>query len=252
MSQTSSSPGEIGFSIGRIPVVIQPWFWLIAVMLGLDFARGPGGGVDPVRMLAWVAIVLISILIHELGHANMARLFGFSPAITLHGMGGLTSYDPRTFGPEGVRPRVRIPIILAGPGAGFLLAALIYLALLVSGHHPRVVLAGPIPQVYFTDLRPAIFDFFVDGLLFVNIAWGLFNLLPIYPLDGGQLARIVSVLISPREGLRASLILSIVAAVALALLSWQRSHDMWMTILFGYFAYMNFTELQIRSQRSLW
>ena len=50
-------------------------------------------------------------------------------------------------------------------------------------------------------------------MLYVNIFWGLVNLLPVYPLDGGQIARELLELASPADGVRQSLWLSVIAAV---------------------------------------
>ena len=64
------------------PVRIEGTFFLMAAILGQG---RPGGFV-----LAWIAVVFISILAHELGHAFAFRAFGDTPRITLHTLGGLT------------------------------------------------------------------------------------------------------------------------------------------------------------------
>ena len=56
----------------------------------------------------------------------------------------------------------------------------------------------------------------IADLLHVNILWGLVNLLPIYPLDGGQIARELFTLGNPRAGIIQSLQLSAGAAVLVA------------------------------------
>ena len=69
-------------------------------------------------MLCWVVAVFLSVLVHEMGHALAIRALGVQPWITLYGMGGLTSH-------RGGRlpPKTQILVSLAGPAAGFALAA---------------------------------------------------------------------------------------------------------------------------------
>ena len=69
-------------------------------------------------VLIWIGCVFVSILVHEFGHGLMAKRFRGSPSIVLYGMGGLCySQGERTQGE-------RLAVILAGPGAGFILCAL--------------------------------------------------------------------------------------------------------------------------------
>jgi Zn-dependent protease len=77
----------------------------------------------------------------------------------------------------------------------------------------------------------------------VNIAWGLLNLLPVYPLDGGQISRELFTLSNPRAGIVWSLQLSIVVAGLLAayFLMNQRFYT---GLMFGYLAYANVQTLQ--------
>ncbi len=80
------APKRSHFSLGGIPVRVEPAFFIIIAILGYNPYRPSVPGV-----LWWVAIAFVSILVHELGHAVAFRLYGVRPSITLHGMGGLTS-----------------------------------------------------------------------------------------------------------------------------------------------------------------
>jgi Zn-dependent protease len=161
----------IRFRLGKIPVQIAPSFLLVAVVFGLSGMVGdnPDFVADlklraPI-LVAWVVIVFVSVLLHELGHATMGLAFGLEPRIELHGMGGTTSWSS-------ARPLStgrRILISLAGPGAGFVLAAIVYFAL-----GPGVFPPTPLGT------------FAYQNLLFVNFVWGLANLVPMLPLDGGN------------------------------------------------------------------
>lgn len=149
----------LSFRLGKIPVRIAPSFLMMAVVMGL---YGIG---RPATVVAWVAIVFVSVLLHELGHAGLGLAFGLEPRIDLHGLGGTTSWS----GGKPVSRARRILISFAGPGAGFVLGAVVYFGLGRSVFPP-------------TPLG----DFAYDNLLFVNVGWGVANLLPMLPLDGGN------------------------------------------------------------------
>lgn len=117
------------------------------------------------RLNFWYSIeyavgIVLTILVHELGHALTAKRYGMTGlSITLHGFGGFaTSSGYRT-------PRQQLIIVLAGPGADFALG-LILLCLCRLGQGPQ-----------FTML-------WLLGV--VNIEIGFLNLIPILPWDGGQ------------------------------------------------------------------
>ena len=88
------------------------------------------------------------------------------------------------------------------------------------------------------------FNELIFDLLYINIFWGLVNLLPIYPLDGGQIAHEVLSVVNPRDGLRQSLWLSVIVAAGLAVLAGTRLQDKFLAIFFGYFAYTSYMTLQ--------
>ena len=106
------------FSLFGIPVRIGLGFWLMTFFFGFRSDRPLGAGLR--AAIAWTAIVFVSILLHELGHALAARRFGARPSIKLHAFGGLTY--------TGVHlSRLRqIVISLAGPFMGFAFGALIF------------------------------------------------------------------------------------------------------------------------------
>jgi Zn-dependent protease len=238
LSEPVPTAYDLNFRLLGIPVRISPWFWLAGLLLG---ARSSG----PVSLLLWVAALLASILVHELGHAVVIRSFGFRPWITLYGFGGLTSYDPRPVyrSPES-ETWGRVAISLAGPVAGLLLAALLWLGLVAAGHRPDIVFGPPLhltPWVRLPNLRLAEF---LNYIFFISVAWGLVNLLPVYPLDGGQIAREIALRFYPGDGLRYSLVLSLVVGIAMALIALQQWHDGYVAVLFGLLAYFNFVSLR--------
>jgi membrane-associated protease RseP (regulator of RpoE activity) len=76
----------------------------------------------------------------------------------------------------------------------------------------------------------------------VNIIWGLINLLPIYPLDGGQIARELFTLGNPRKGIIQSLQLSTGAAALVAVYALSQ-REIFLCIMFGILAYGSYQTL---------
>jgi len=231
---------DLNFSVLGIPVRIHPMFWLVAVVLGASSNKAR-------VILVWVAAFLVSILCHEFGHAMVQRAYGARPWITLYGLGGLASYHPSELRRSRHSPTVQqILISLAGPGAGFVLAAAIIGLLVVSGHPIEVRVGAP----YGIDVRPegivgsTLLTYLIDFILFISIIWGLINLMPVYPLDGGHIAREIFLAVNPRDGIRQSLWLSAIAAVALAIIGALEWGSFFMALLFGYLAFTSYTTLR--------
>ena len=112
MLGTSTTPYDLRFRFLDIPVRIHPLFWLMAAVLGFQENNIPA-------VLIWIGCVLVSILVHEYGHGLMAKHFHGSPSIVLYGLGGLcSSQEERT-------PGQRLAVLFAGPGAGFILCAVV-------------------------------------------------------------------------------------------------------------------------------
>ncbi len=232
------SRGDLIFTLFGFPVRIHPMFWLVTAVMGRSM--------DLKQVVAWVLAVFVAILVHELGHASVMRSFGFRPWITLYGFGGLTSRSGGGF----YRSRresslAQVMICLAGPGAGFLLAFVVASLLSITGHRVSVEwLAGFFPFVEILDLVGSLLlTHFIDSLLQVSVFWGAINLLPIYPLDGGQVAREIIMRLNWREGLRLSLVISLVAAGAMALVSFFKFGSAFMGIFFLYLAVISYMSL---------
>jgi len=105
------------------------------------------------------------------------------------------------------------------------------------------------PVYYIENGKPALVDLVIWDLLFANIAWGLVNLLPVYPLDGGQIARELFTLGNPRAGVIQSLQLSAGVAVLVALYAISKG-SIYTCAMFGILAYNNFQTL--RMYRNHW
>jgi len=184
-------------------------------------------------------VVFVSILVHELGHALAARAHGWEPRITLHGFGGLASYRPTYRS-----PRAQILITAAGPAAGFALAALVAALIAASGHRVEFGWPHSIMPLRYEGYDSERLNLLISDLLIINIFWGLMNLLPIYPLDGGQIAQEVLQLANPQDGLRQSLWLSVIVAALAAIVAFMRLHDQFLALFFVYMAYVSYSTLQ--------
>jgi stage IV sporulation protein FB len=196
----------LSFSLLGIPVRVRWSFLLMAAVLGFV------GDQAPVFIVAWVAIVFVSILIHELGHALTARSMGAGVEIELNGLGGLTrwSVPPDVFGPGR-----RALVAGAGSAVGVLFGGLIWLVASQFGPYSGLAL------------------FAINNLIFVNLFWGLLNWVPIRPLDGGHLLESLLEKVVPR---RADTIARIVfIATAAAALAWALNEQrIFIVILAGW------------------
>jgi Zn-dependent protease len=202
------------FSLFGIPVEIQMSFWLIAVLLDIDtLLRGQ----HKFLILVWVAVVFFSIMLHELGHSLAMMRHGMRPEITLHMLGGLTS----SHGMNSLTRRQRIFVSFAGPLAGFCLAALVFLATLVA---PSLV--APLPEG--ASKASLVVQAAVLQLLWVNFGWGIINLIPVLPLDGGHILE--DILGPTRSRITATLSLIAGSTVALYCLS---TKQLWIAFIFG-------------------
>ncbi|MET0647071.1 MAG: site-2 protease family protein, partial [Pyrinomonadaceae bacterium] len=211
-----------------IPVKVEGSFFVLAFFLA------SGRLSQPAYMVEWLLVVFVSVLLHEFGHALAGRAFGLAPEITLYSMGGVTSWR------EGVElsPARHVAVCLAGPGAGFFFGGLVYLA------RPLFVAAG----------SPALAQAAFYDLLWANFGWGLFNLLPILPMDGGQALLGVERGVFKRERQLLTPVVSLVAAVAITV--WAFSHQFfWAGFLGAWFGVSNgrtlFAWWQMRRERHL-
>jgi Zn-dependent protease len=218
----------LSFRLGKIPVRVAPSFFVMALIFGAYGLLTPGGtGLS--LMLAWVVIVFASVLLHELGHATTGMLFGLEPRIELHGMGGTTSWAASR--PLSV-PR-RILVSLAGPGAGFVVAAIVR-----YGLGRRV----------FPDTLLGAYAY--ENLLYVNFYWGVANLAPMLPLDGGQVMTQVLNALTGGRGERPARYVSIaVAAIAAPTAFVLLSGSVWAALLCVSFIGVNVSALRDLTSR---
>jgi len=223
-------------------------FWLVGVLLGL---RSP----TPVALLTWIAAVFVSILVHELGHAAVMRTHGYRPSITLYALGGLASYGPTGSGSRrSGGAAAQIAICAAGPAAGFALAGILLFVLTLAEINVVVQFGLPmLVEIEVTEIVwTAALSRFINDVFFICVFWGIVNLLPIYPLDGGQIARELLTMVNRAEATRWSLMISFITAGLVAVAALVQWDDTFAAIFFGYLAYVSYTTLAFYSGHGRW
>ncbi|HEX7261381.1 MAG TPA: site-2 protease family protein, partial [Luteolibacter sp.] len=203
------------FSIFGIPVEVQPFFWVTLVILG--GAIGADTATEIFQLVLFVMAGFISILVHELGHALTARSFGAATSITLQAFGGFAAY-------AGVSMNrwQRFLITAAGPAIQI---ALGFAVLLLLRNLPELSNHG----VYFLHV-----------LMVISFFWAILNLLPVVPLDGGQM---LDAALGP-ERIKITLWVTIVVAITVGagMFLWDR--DPIFPIFLGMFAWQAYQALQ--------
>jgi len=174
----------------NIPITIQPAFYIVALLLGFLNTFSLFG------TACWFAIIFVSILVHEYGHALTAVAFGQKARIELMGWGGLT----HRWGTE-LRPWKDFIIVLNGPLAGLTLA---FFCMFIYQY------INPQTQPLLSEL--------LQISVFINIFWTILNLLPIQPMDGGKLLLIFLEGIWGLRGAKIAFFISMILAVGFAFL----------------------------------
>ncbi len=199
------------FRLFGYPVTVEWTFWVLSLLLGMSFMRMPGRA-GAILTLMWVSVVFVSIIWHELGHALARKRFRAPYSeIKLYSFGGLCS------GPGRFTRWESFFISAAGPITSLLLGAIAF----GLGFAP--------------GLSTFYGKFLISMLLMTNIYWAILNILPIYPLDGGQMFAAIMANKSQRIVYQVGMF----TAVAVAIFSLMRG-NLFGTLLFGSLAYSNF------------
>lgn len=163
-----------------------------------------------------VIIVLLSILVHELAHAWTAIKKGwYVSEVSVNMIGGYAAMDPN------IPSKHTIPIIAAGPISNLVIAGLSFLILGVDNSLGQ-------------------------NILFINLLLSLFNLLPVFPMDGGRLVKEFLLLKMKRNRKLATQIAAMVSFMtSLGLVVFSISQSMWILLIFSvYFTWLSFSDLK--------
>ncbi len=166
-----------GFRVFGVPIRFHFTFVLLLVFL---IFVGVGGKQSGATTALYVVALFGSVLVHEICHALVAKLYGLQThEIVMFPIGGVSRLEKQPKGKQ------ELFIALAGPGINLIIG----LALLAAQRDflPLEKLAVP------TDAN------LVERIALGNLLLGLFNLLPAYPMDGGRILRSIIALRKPED-----------------------------------------------------
>ncbi|MGE3821950.1 MAG: site-2 protease family protein [Isosphaeraceae bacterium] len=216
---------DLRFRLFGVAVRVNPWFWLVMLMIA--------GRREELRdTLIFVGCAFVSILVHEFGHGLSGRFLGHEPnEIVLYGFGGYCSFLSWPW-----KAWRQIVILFCGPAAGFLLLGLVILGVELAARNDSAAeaLRSPVAMVIFFDLA------------WINLVWGILNLFPIWPLDGGRITEVLLTSWTPDNGKRWTHVISLLTAGTLSL--WRFTSGDLSGIWFALFAIMNYQVLQAMHQ----
>jgi len=202
------------FNLFGIPITVEPWFWLTMAFIGNGMSANSTQ--DFLNLALFIMAGFISILIHEMGHALTIRKFGLPTQVTLSAFGGYATH------PTGVLSRKKSFLVTAAGPALQISFGVIVWALAKNMTYPSLQI-----------------DHFVYWLWKVSLIWAIFNCLPIFPLDGGQM---LASILGPRraKGLH---ITGITCAVIIGLIGFKFGQPV-IAMFMGLFAWQNYQMLQ--------
>lgn len=186
-----------------IDLYVHPTFWILPLFVLL---RGVTSGMTMAGIsfdICFVFAVFACVILHEIGHALQARVYGIGTRhITLYPVGGVAMLERM---PE--KPWREIAIALAGPAVNLGIALALFLGLLAGGFlfNPDInsIAANPVIE-------------FVVAVMFANVFLLVFNLLPAFPMDGGRVLRAILATRMPRlQATAAAVRVGTVVAIAL-------------------------------------
>jgi Zn-dependent protease len=164
-----------------IPLYLHPTFLLLPAWV--FFASWGEGLFFSLFVMAVALATLVCLVLHELGHALMARAFGIGTRdITLYPIGGVARLERMS-----EQPAEEIAIALAGPAVNLVIALLLLVPFFLSVQLGLLGSGQPVLGEGFGRLAAK----FSAWLMGMNVVLLLFNLLPIFPMDGGRVFRAI-------------------------------------------------------------
>jgi Zn-dependent protease/predicted transcriptional regulator len=156
--------------IAGIDVYVHATFLILLSWVGMSYYVQRFSVADAWSGVVFIVALFGIVILHELGHALMARRFGIRTRdITLLPIGGMARLERM---PDD--PKQELLVALAGPAVNVVLAAVLYVVL--------------VPATTLTDVHLAGGKF-LTNLMWVNVMLAGFNLIPAFPMDGGRVLR---------------------------------------------------------------
>ena len=189
----------IRFKAFKTPLTLNWTFLLLIVFIGFLEGR------TLAYRLMFAAVVLVGIVWHEAGHAIAFAMIGRRSRIVVHGLGGFTI-------PEDQRELTDVQAIgvsLAGPLSG-MVVGLVALWLQIRG-------VGQQTEWSY---------YLISDLILVNLGWGIINLIPVIPLDGGHvMERLVRIAV-PRLKATLPYVISMLVVIPAAVFAWRGEYKL--------------------------
>lgn len=204
------------FTMFGFPIGIHFSFLLLIVLL-ID------SGLSGTAMVLWAVAILLSVVLHELGHAATVRRFGgHVEGITIYALGGATVWRE-----SGRRMRAWKHFVVAAAGSGVGLFAGLGLYLFVQvgglGEAGRLIIDAPWRvHLGVADRYGEYLVFAAGAFIWVSVVWGLVNWLPVGGLDGSKMLRVVLIKVLGPSGDLHARIVGLIMGVAAAVWLWRR------------------------------
>lgn len=207
-------------SIGKTSIDIDLSFIILIVFF---VAMNYNAELGVQYALIWIPVIFLSVLIHELAHAGAIAALGFgSSQVILGGMGGAT------FNQRRARPWQDMVISVAGPASSFALAFAVNILM----------------NRFAVMQQDAMLRVLMPLLFIANIFWGLFNLIPVAPLDGGHAVRnFFRMFLAEAQAFVVSIWIAFVVGGAIALYAAVRG-QFFIALFVGWFIYQNYQAWQ--------
>jgi Zn-dependent protease len=212
---------KLGTAFG-IGIYVHATFLLLPVWVFASTLLMSGLGKSLYALTLLVA-VFACVVLHELGHALMARRFGIRTLhITLYPIGGVAQLERMN-----ERPWEEFWIALAGPAVNVVIAALLFWPLVLTG-----IFSSPEHLLRTVLDRHFLFDLWATNIMLV-----LFNMVPAFPMDGGRVLRsLLATQLGQFRATQVAVAIGSVMAVLIGSLAFL-SHSPW-PILIGAFVFI--------------
>lgn len=224
----------LSFTLFRFSVRLH-WSFAIVLLFVLD------SDLPLLAIGGWVVVVFVSILIHELGHAFMARRAGaVVDTITLYAMGGLTAWRS---GYQRISSAQRVAVSAAGSGIQVLCGLSVYglVEFGVFGRYADALMRSPVQVDFWSaGFREDYLAFAACAFVWVSVFWGLLNLVPIAGLDGSHILRESMIKVDPQSGVMHAKIIGLIFAVLVSVVLYQQGFRL-APFIFLWFAVRDFT-----------
>ena len=215
-------------TVAGIDIFVHWTFLILPAWIAFSTLAAGGGLFGAAHAVLFVCVLFGCVLLHELGHALMARHYNVGTRdITLLPIGGLARLDriPR-------RPVEELAVALAGPAVNVVIAIALLGVLILAG------------TTGFLFTHPMVTGHFLANLMWANVALVVFNLLPAFPMDGGRVFRALLSTQLPRvKATRIASSVGQVLAIGLAVLGLFSNWMLMFVALFIFIAARNETEM---------